>query len=248
MAPSYGPSLRPDCAFVNPTDDPYAVAMVERPVSEATVGRLPAYRRALVELAGDDVASVSSDRLAEHVGVNPATLRRDLSALGISGTRGVGYDVKYLLFEISVVLGVNHQWRVAVIGAGNLGRALANYDGLAQRGFPVEVLFDIDESKVGTVISGLTVHHIDRLPELAQELGIAVGIIATSVDAAQAVADALVAAGVVSILDFTAGSLVVPDHVVVRRVDLATELQILSFYQQRDTSVSGGTGVPLGTA
>ena len=116
---------------------------MDQPVSEATVGRLPAYLRSLVELASDDMASVSSRRLAEHVGVNPATLRRDLSALGITGTRGVGYDVKYLLFEISVVLGVNQEWPVAVIGAGNLGRALANYQGLASRGFPVRVLFDI---------------------------------------------------------------------------------------------------------
>ena len=219
--------------------------MMDQPVSEATVGRLPAYLRSLVELASDDVSSVSSGRLAEHVGVNPATLRRDLSSLGITGTRGVGYDVKYLLFEVSVVLGVNQEWAVAVVGAGNLGRALANYQGLASRGFPVKVLFDVDDVLVGTKIAGLTVQHVDRLPKLTTELGITVGVIATSVEAAQGVADQLVAAGVTSILNFTADSLTVPAHVVVRRVDLATELQILSFYQQRETAVSGGAGVPL---
>ncbi len=214
-------------------------------MSEATVGRLPVYLRALVELAGRDVASVSSSRLAEHVGVNPATLRRDLSSLGITGTRGIGYDVKYLLFEISVVLGVNQEWRVAVVGAGNLGRALANYQGLATRGFPIKVLFDVDPDLVGTEIGGLPVRHVDRLPELVPKLGVTVGVIATSVEAAQGVADQLVEAGVTSILNFTAESLHVPEHVVVRRVDLATELQILSFYQRRDTAVSGGAGVPL---
>lgn len=218
---------------------------MDQPVSEATVGRLPAYLRSLAELAGGDVTSVSSRRLAEHVGVNPATLRRDLSSLGITGTRGVGYDVKYLLFEISVVLGVNHEWPVAVVGAGNLGRALTNYQGLASRGFPVRVLFDVDPDLVGTDIAGLEVQHVDKLPRLLPELGIAVGVIATSVEAAQQVADQLVAGGVASILNFTADAVSVPSHVVVRRVDLATELQILSFYQQRETAVSGGSGVPL---
>ena len=125
---------------------------MDQPVSEATVGRLPAYLRSLVELAADDISSVASGRLAELVGVNPATLRRDLASLGITGTRGVGYDVKYLLFEISVVLGVNQEWPVAVVGAGNLGRALTNYQGLASRGFPIRALFDVDQALVLSLI------------------------------------------------------------------------------------------------
>ena len=219
---------------------------MDQPVSEATVRRLPIYLRSLVELAAQDVVSVASGRLARLVGVNPATLRRDLASLGISGTRGVGYDVKYLLFEVSVVLGGNQEWPVAVVGAGNLGRALANYQGLASRGFPVRVLFVVDPDLVGTDVSGIAVEHVDRLDELVAELGITVGVIATGADAAQAVADRLVDAGVTSILNFTADPLKVPEHVVVRRVDLATELQILSFYKRRDTAVSGGAGVPLG--
>jgi redox-sensing transcriptional repressor len=218
---------------------------MDQPVSDATIGRLPAYLRSLVELAGDDVVSVSSARLARLAGVNAATLRRDLASLGITGTRGVGYDVKYVLFEVSVALGVNREWPVAVVGAGNLGRALANYPGLAPRGFPVTVLLDVDPSLVGTEVSGLTVHHVDRLAELVRQLGIVVGVIATPVEAAQSVADELVAAGVVSILSFAAGPLDVPEHVLVRRVDLATELQILSFYTRRDAAVSGGAGLPL---
>lgn len=215
-------------------------------ISAATVGRLPTYLRALVELASDDTDTVSSDHLADLVGVNPATVRRDLASLSITGTRGVGYDVKYLVFEISVELGLNQEWPVAVIGAGNLGRALANYQGLAERGFPIKGLFDIDPKKVGTKVSGIRVHHLDELEHLVGDLGLAVAVIATPAGAAQEVATTLVDAGITSILNFTAHPIVVPDQVVVRRVDIATELQILSFYQQRAVASSSGVGVPLG--
>lgn len=215
-------------------------------ISAATVGRLPTYLRALMELASTDTATVSSDHLAELVGVNPATVRRDLASLDITGTRGVGYDVKYLVFEISVELGLNQEWPVAVVGAGNLGRALANYAGLGDRGFPVRCLFDTDPAKVGSEVAGVPICHLDDLPRLVGEAGIAVGVIATPADGAQEVADALVSAGIASILNFTAHPIIVPDRVVVRRVDIATELQILSFYQQRGVGTSTGTGVPLG--
>lgn len=224
-------------------------AVQPKAVSAATVGRLPTYLRSLMELAADDLASVSSEQLATLVGVNPATLRRDLSSLGVTGTRGVGYDVKQLVFEISVILGVNQDWPVAVVGAGNLGRALTNYQGLASRGFPVRAIVDNDSAKVGTEISGLTVRHVNELAGLIAELDIAVGVIATAAGSAQAVAEQLVDAEVQSILNFTAEQLDVPDSVVVRRVDLATELQILSFYQRRRASHSSDgtdtTGVPL---
>lgn len=214
-------------------------------ISAATVGRLPRYLRTLMEVAADDVATVSSDHLAALVRVNAATVRRDLGSLSITGTRGVGYDVKYLVFEISLELGLNQDWPVVIIGAGNLGRALANYSGLADRGFPVRGLCDVDAAKVGTKVSGLPVCHLDDLPELVLELGIAVGVIATPADGAQEVADRLVDAGLTAILNFTAYPISVPDQVVVRRVDLATELQILSFYQQRGLGASTGTGLPL---
>lgn len=217
-------------------------------ISAATVGRLPAYLRSLVELAAADTSTVSSDHLAERVGVNSATVRRDLASLGITGTRGVGYDVKYLVFEISVELGLNQEWPVAVVGAGNLGRALANYTGLAERGFPIRLLLDNDPAKAGTAVSGIEVHPVSRLAALVREHAVAVGVIATPAEAAQEVADALVAAGVTSILNFTAHPIAVPDQVVVRRVDLATELQILSFYQQRGLASSTGVGVPLETS
>lgn len=215
-------------------------------ISAATVGRLPTYLRALVDLASDGIATISSEHLAELVAVNPATVRRDLASLHITGTRGVGYDVKYLVYEISLELGLNQDWPVAVVGAGNLGRALANYSGLAERGFPVYCLFDVDDTKIGTKVAGIPVCHLDDLADVVCEHGIAVGVIATQADAAQEVADALVAAGLTSILNFTARPIVVPDEVVVRRVDLATELQILSFYRQRGLGASAGAGLPLG--
>ena len=215
-------------------------------ISAATVGRLPTYLRALVDLARDDVATVSSDHLAELVAVNPATVRRDLASLNITGTRGVGYDVKYLVYEISLELGLNQDWPVAIIGAGNLGRALANYAGLAERGFPVQCLFDVDQAKVDTKVAGIPVRHLDDLVDVVKEEGITVGVIATQAEAAQEVADALVGAGLTSILNFTAAPILVPDEVIVRRVDLATELQILSFYHQRGLGASAGAGLPLG--
>ncbi len=209
------------------------------------MGRLPQLLRGLVELAAAEVASVSSDGLAELSGVNSATVRRDLASLGITGTRGVGYDVKYLVHEISLVLGLNQEWPVVIVGAGNLGRALANYEGLSSRGFPVRGLIDQDPALVGTTVGGIEVSSIDGLAGLVETHGVTVGVIATPPEAAQEVADALIGAGLLSLLNFTATPLTVPDGVQVRRVDLATELQILSFYQQRGAAARSGMGVPL---
>jgi redox-sensing transcriptional repressor len=206
---------------------------------------LPIYLRALIDLAAEDVPTVSSDHLAALVEVNSATVRRDLGSLGITGTRGVGYDVKYLVFEMSVELGVDQEWPVAVVGAGDLGRALARYTGLVDRGFPVRVLLDVDEAKIGTEVAGVPVHDLADLPRLVPELGISVGVVATPAEAAQDVVDRLSAAGVTSILDFTVTTIAAPAHVVVRRVDLATELQVLSFYHQRGVGATSGAGVPL---
>lgn len=214
-------------------------------VSAATVARLPQYLRVLVDLASKDEPSISSDRLSAQTAVNSATVRRDLASLGITGTRGLGYDVKYLVHEISVVLGLSQEWAVALVGAGNLGRALANHPGLTNRGFPVRAIVDIDPALVGSSVAGVVVDHLDDLPRLVADRSIAVGVIATPVEAAQSVADLLVEAGILSILNFTATPIAVPDHVQVRRVDLATELQILSFYQQRSSAARSGTGVPL---
>jgi len=216
-----------------------------RKVSEATVARLPTYLRRLVDLAAAESATVSSDHLAELANVNPATLRRDLASFGITGTRGVGYDVKYLVYELSVVLGLNQEWPVVMVGVGNLGRALANYDGLGSRGFPVRALLDVDPSVVGELVAGLVVEHIDDAATVVEKENLAVAVIATPPLAAQEAADRMIAAGITSLLNFTVVALEVPESVEVRRVDLATELQILSFYQQRSSAARAGSGVPL---
>lgn len=204
-----------------------------RPIPEATVARLPLYYRALLEVADQQIGTVSSERLAERAGVNAAKVRKDLSYLGSLGTRGVGYDVDYLLRQISLELGLTQDWPVVIVGLGNLGRALARYRGFGARGFRIVALVDADDAKVGARVDGLAIESLAALPELVAARDVAIGIIATPAEAAQEVADRLVEAGVTSILNFAPAVLTVPDHVLLRKVDLAIELQILSFYQHR---------------
>jgi len=210
--------------------------MAQRPrrrIPEATVARLPVYLRSLLETADTNTTTISSERLAEMAGVNAAKVRKDLSYLGSYGTRGVGYDVEYLLFQMSRELGLTHDWPVVIVGIGNLGAALANYGGFSDRGFPVAALVDADHRKVGEKLGDITIRHLDELPVIAREHNIAIGIIATPASVAQDVADRLVAAGIASILNFAPAVISVPESSSLRKVDLAVELQILSFYQQR---------------
>jgi redox-sensing transcriptional repressor len=206
---------------------------MSRRIPEATVARLPLYYRALLETAERQVSTISSERLAELAGVNAAKVRKDLSYLGSYGTRGVGYDVEYLLHEISRELGLTRDWPVVIVGIGNLGRALANYRGFGARGFRVVALVDADPNIVGARVGELTVESIDDLDGIVADRRIAIAILATPAAAAQDVSDRLVAAGVSSILNFAPTVLAVPDGVSLRKVDLAIELQILSFYQLR---------------
>ncbi len=203
-----------------------------RRIPEATVARLPLYLRSLAELAADETPNVSSDRLAELAGVNAAKVRKDLSYLGTYGTRGVGYDVDVLRGQINQELGLTETWPVIIVGAGNLGQALANYAGFDERGYPVVAVVDIDPAKVGRRIGEVPVCAVDELPRLVTGTT-TIGVIATPPGSAQDAADRLVAAGVTSILNFAPVVLAVPRHVSVRKVDLALELQVLSFYQHR---------------
>jgi redox-sensing transcriptional repressor len=214
----------------------------ERPIPEATVGRLPLYLRALVELAGAGAATVSSDALAEATGVNSAKVRKDLSHLGSYGTRGVGYDVAYLLHQIRRELGLTQHWPIVIVGIGNLGHALANYRGFAERGFETAALVDADPSKVGEQVGGLRIRPLEELPGIVREHAAVIGVIATPAPAAQQVADALVAAGIRSILNFAPAALVVPEGVSIRKVDLAVEMQILTYYEQRKAALDEALG------
>ncbi|MFF5234136.1 redox-sensing transcriptional repressor Rex [Dactylosporangium sp. NPDC000521] len=205
---------------------------------EATVARLPEYLRALHHLAEDGHDTVSSEGLAAAAGVNSAKLRKDLSHLGRTGTRGVGYDVTLLIDQIEQVLGLTHRRAVALVGVGNLGHALAGYAGFGTRGFRIAALFDADHGRVGEHINGLVVRHIDDLPEVVKQESISIAVIATPAHAAQHVADRLVEAGVTSVLNFAPCVLNVPDGVDVRKVDLAIELQILSFHEHRKSALT----------
>jgi len=210
----------------------------ERSIPEATVGRLPVYLRALVDLAGSGTTTVSSEALAEAAGVNSAKVRKDLSHLGSYGTRGVGYDVAYLIHQIRRELGLTQHWSIVIVGIGNLGQALANYRGFAERGFDVAALIDADPEKVGITVDGHVVRSIEDLPAVVAEHEIAIGVIATPASAVQEVADRMVAAGIRSILNFAPATMSVPPGVSVRKVDLAVELQILAFYEQRKATLA----------
>ncbi|MDY7106386.1 MAG: redox-sensing transcriptional repressor Rex [Actinomycetota bacterium] len=214
-----------------------------RRIPDATVARLPLYHRILVELAGQHTETVSSERLAELAGVNAAKVRKDLSYLGSYGTRGVGYEVEYILFKIAQELGLTHKWPVVIAGAGNLGRALANYAGFGDRGFPIVAIVDTDPDIIGTEICGVEVTHLDDLTR-TDDVEPTIGIVATPAKVAQAVVDRLVEAGVSAILNFAPALVTVPDNVPLRKVDLALELQILSFYQARRVGGFGSESVP----
>src|SRR5687767_317563 len=221
--------------------DPPAPTSPNRPrrrIPEATVARLPVYLRSLLEVAADGQTTISSERLAEMAGVNAAKVRKDLSYLGSYGTRGVGYDIEYLLYQITRELGLTQDWPVAIVGVGNLGRALASYKGFSERGFRIAALFDIDEAVVGTKIDDMKVHHLDDLKTVVNEAGISIGIVATPPMSAQEVAEHLVDAGIKSILNFAPAVVNMPPDVNIRKVDLSTELQILSFYQQRTQAIA----------
>lgn len=199
-------------------------------IPEATVARLPVYLQVLVDAAEDGVDTLASEDLAHASGVNAAKVRKDLSYLGTHGTRGVGYDVERLAAHLSQALGLVTDRPMLLVGAGNLGRALASYGGFADRGFRLVGLVDADPGVIGQELAGLRVAPTAALEELLATHQVAVAVLAIPADAAQEVTDRLVAAGVRAILSFAPTHLHVPEDVTVRRVDLATELQILAFY------------------
>jgi redox-sensing transcriptional repressor len=216
----------------------YHRRVTDRPIPEATVGRLPLYLRGLVEVAESGRPTISSEGLAAATGVTSAKVRKDLSHLGSYGTRGVGYDVAYLIHQIRRELGLTQHWPIVIAGIGNLGHALANYRGFAERGFRAAALVDNDPAKVGEVVGDLRVRPVEDLGAIAREHDALIGVISTPANAAQQVADAMVGAGIRSILNFAPVSLAVPEGVSVRKVDLAVELQILTYYEQRKAALA----------
>ena len=201
-------------------------------IPRATVNRLPLYLRVL-DILPEDQTTVSSKELAELIKENSAKVRKDLSFMGTYGVRGVGYNVEHLRFQIRRELGLTRIWPVVIVGAGNLGSALARYGGFDANGFSIIGIYDNDPAKIGTTIGELTVGTMDDLRRDAQEQHVEIGIIATPVPAAQQVAEQLANAGFKSILNFAPMVLRVNPDVEIRRVDLSTELQILGFYVQQ---------------
>ncbi|SFG03148.1 redox-sensing transcriptional repressor [Actinopolymorpha cephalotaxi] len=206
------------------------------------MARLPVYLRALTALADRGIATASSEELARAAGVNSAKLRKDLSYLGSYGTRGVGYDVEYLRYQIAREIGLTQDWPVVIVGIGNLGHALANYSGFVSRGFGIVGLLDADPARVGEQVGDHEIQAYGELERVVSEYGVAIGVISTPATAAQEVCDRMVAAGITSVLNFAPVVLSVPAGVDVRKVDLSTELQILAYHEQRKALAGPGTG------
>jgi redox-sensing transcriptional repressor len=203
----------------------------DRRIPEATVVRLPLYLQVLVAAAEEGRRTIASGDLADAAGLTSAMVRKDLSFLGTYGTRGVGYEVAALTTEISAVLGLTDDRPVVIVGVGNLGRALASYEGFARRGFEICSLVDADPGVIGQEVGGHVVEDVADLPSIVRRHQVTIGLLATPAAHAQAVTDVLVAAGVTAVLNFAPVHLEVPAGATVRTVDLSTELQILSFYE-----------------
>src|SRR5512139_3116236 len=209
-----------------------------RRVPPSTVRRLSDYLRVLEELELGGAKLVASQRMAGLGGVTSAQVRKDLSFFGAFGRRGLGYSVPMLRREIRAILGLNRRWRVALLGAGNVGSALYSYKEFHRQGFDIVAVFDVSPTRVGRRWNDVTIRHVDRLPAEVARLGVELGVIAVPARAAQAAADRLAAAGVRGILNFAHRKLTVPPPVIIRNVNLSRELESLAF------AVKAGAGRP----
>jgi redox-sensing transcriptional repressor len=203
-------------------------------ISELTTNRLSIYLRCLTELETAGVETISSQELAAQFKLNAAQIRKDLACFGEFGVRGVGYRVKDLRRDLRHILGLDRRLRVAIMGAGNLGLALADYPGFRQEGFEIVALFDTQNGKVGNLSrAGVAIHDIRQLKRIARQERVSIAVIAVPASAAQHVVDLVVAAGIKAILNFSPGTLNVPADVKLKSVDLTVSLESLSFYLAR---------------
>jgi len=207
-------------------------------IPEGVIERLPAYLNVLIQLRTDGEATVSSARLGELTAVNPAQIRRDLTHFGSFGKRGVGYDIRVLVERIQRILGSDHVHQLALVGAGNLGSAIAGYDGLRQHGFLVGAIFDNDPEKVGIRIGEIAVQPISELETTLREHGIRIGVVAVPPGAAQEVTDRLAAAGVRIVLNYTPVIVRVPEGVTLHNTDPVHELLHTLYYLSRREGVA----------
>jgi redox-sensing transcriptional repressor len=206
----------------------------EKHIPRATIQRLATYVQVLETFARDNVEVISSNPLAGACGVNASQVRKDLAYFGEFGIRGVGYPVVPLIKAITASLGVDREWRMALIGVGNLGKALLNHGDFRARGFNITAIFDCDPFKIGEIINGLEVRCTSTLPQVVAESGIELGLITTPPERAQRAADHLINAGLAAILNFAPARLQVPPNVNVEYVDFFDHLYTLAFRCQQD--------------
>jgi len=204
--------------------------MVEKIIPDIVVGRLPIYLRALQRMMEENRRVTSSQELGERLGISAAQIRKDLSQFGEFGKQGTGYAIEYLAEQISKILKVDRVWDMAVIGAGDIGSAVARYQGFANRGLRVAKIFDSDPAKIGTQVGPFTVRDSQKLKNSIRKAGIQIAMIATPSQAAQAIAEQLVAAGVKAILNYAPINLSVPEDVRVQYVDPVIHLQRMTYY------------------
>jgi redox-sensing transcriptional repressor len=203
--------------------------MMMRKIAESTVRRLSLYLRFLEEFEGQGVETVSSEALASRGGTTSAQVRKDLSFFGSFGKRGLGYSVGELVRKLRDILGLGRSYRVAVLGAGKIGSAMVHYQGFRQRGFEIVSIFDSDPAKIGRRWNGLVVRDVNALEAELGQQPVDIAVLAVPAEAAQAVAERLVAAGVKAILNFAPVQLSAPEDVAVKTVNLALELEALSY-------------------
>ncbi len=206
---------------------------MENSIPEIIVGRLPIYLQALEHMQRDGKTTTSSQELGEIIGISAAQIRKDLSQFGEFGKQGKGYSVAYLVEQLRAILRVDKVWDMVVIGAGNLGHAIAHYQGFVNHGFRVAMIFDNDPERVGTKVQDFTVQSMDQLVTLVKKSGIRIAMLTVPVAAAQPVADQLVKAGIKSILNYAPITLNVPADVHVQNVDPVIYLQKMTYYLEK---------------
>ena len=204
-------------------------------IPEMTIRRLSIYTRCLLQLEEDDVKTISSQELAERFNLNSAQVRKDLAYFGEFGVRGIGYYVSSLKAELQRILGLDREWPVALVGLGNLGSALFHYKGFSRQGFRIAIVFDDDPAKAGREIGGVPIVSTRDVAREVKARAIQIAVIAVPADAAQGVADQLVAAGIKAVLNFAPARLRVPKDARLKNVDLSIELETLSFYLAQGT-------------
>ncbi len=199
-------------------------------IPDIVIRRLPLYARSLQHMADDGVETISSSDLGTRLSVSAAQIRRDLSYFGEFGKQGKGYNVNFLLGEIYRILGLGRDWPIALVGLGHLGRALLHYDELRERGFCISALFDHSPSKVGEKVGGLTIRSMSDLTSILTKEHIQIAIIAVPAEGAQDVADALIGAGILAILNYSPISVQAPPHIRLRHIDPVIALQSMTYY------------------